>query len=150
MEDAYIKTFAEHMHGTSAINVEIAQNSQNLKLSRVYVASKKVHIEKKFNNLIFKIFDNPINSYNPDINELFISCSKLGDDVEILACILTGIGEDGAKGISTLCGVNATCLAESEDSAVVYGMPLRAKEASSQVKVKTLDEIIETIKRFGV
>jgi len=43
----------------------------------------------------------------------------------------------------------ATCIAESEQSAIVFGMPKRAAELNANIKVMHLDSIIDYIKKFG-
>lgn len=149
MAHAYIDTFASHMDKASTIKVEVAKHTQQLERSHVYITSNLSTIFKSSLGYSFNIVEGAVNSYNPNIDKLFHSCVLLDNNVEILACILTGIGEDGAKGMAELSKGNAACIAENEESAVVYGMPKRAKELCSSVKVESLDEIIQTINKFG-
>ncbi|PAF52422.1 CheB methylesterase domain-containing protein [Helicobacter sp. 13S00477-4] len=86
--------------------------------------------------------------YNPDINILFQSAVNLCEYADILAILLTGIGEDGAKGLFELYRHGAVCIAESEESAIVYGMPKRAREINPNVNVLPLDKIRERLERF--
>lgn len=145
----YISTFSSHMKENSKIDVKIAEDGDKLENSTVYIASKICRVVEKKASLSFEVLSNKDIDYNPNIDELFISCSKFTSNVKILACILTGIGDDGAKGMLELSKLDATCISESEDSAVVYGMPMRAKEISQKVETKSLQEIIDTIKKFG-
>lgn len=149
MQESYIKTFASHINDHCKIHVKVAQDGEVLRASTAYVTPQTAQILQKNSQLYFHTTHTKEHSFNPDINELFHSCAKLGNKTEILAFILTGIGDDGAQGLLSLCKINAECIAESEESAVVYGMPLRAKEVSQNVRVESLDQIIETIKRFG-
>ena len=66
-----------------------------------------------------------------------------------MAVLLTGIGHDGANGLSELQKHGATCIAESEKSAIVFGMPKRAVEINPNIVALALDDIIQTIKTFG-
>ena len=75
-----------------------------------------------------------------------VECAK---DAEILAVLLTGIGHDGANGLSELQKIGAKCIAESEKSAIVYGMPKRAIEINPNIVSLPLDDIVQTIKKFG-
>ena len=87
--------------------------------------------------------------YNPSIDSLFSSAVECIRDAEILAVLLTGIGHDGANGLSELQKYGAQCIAESEKSAIVYGMPKRAVEINPNITSFALDEIVEIIKNFG-
>ncbi|MDQ7044229.1 MAG: chemotaxis protein CheB, partial [Sulfurimonas sp.] len=127
----------------------VAKDTQRLENSSVYITSHLCKISNNSDTYSFNITNSKTNAYNPDINELFQSCAELNTKLNILACILTGIGADGAKGMAKLSTIDVLCIAESEESAVVYGMPKRAKELCSKVQVKSLDEIIKTIIEFG-
>ena len=87
--------------------------------------------------------------YNPNVDTLFLSAVPFAKEAEILAVLLTGIGNDGALGLSELQKIGARCLAESEKSAIVYGMPKRAVEINPLITSMHLDDIITTIKTFG-
>jgi len=86
--------------------------------------------------------------YQPSINSLFHSTAKLHAHYDILACLLTGIGDDGAEGMLALKNSGARCICESEASCIVYGMPKVASEISACTAVLSLDEIIQEIKNF--
>jgi len=86
--------------------------------------------------------------YQPSINALFSSASKLHGHYDILVCLLTGIGDDGAEGMLALKKSGARCISESEDSAVVYGMPKVAVEIGASTEVLSLQEIIKEIQKF--
>jgi len=86
--------------------------------------------------------------YQPSVNSLFLSASKLHAHYDILVCLLTGIGDDGAEGMLALKNGGARCISESEDSCIVYGMPKAAFELGASTEVMSLDNIIKTIKNF--
>ena len=86
--------------------------------------------------------------YNPSIDALFASATCLCDDYEVLSIILTGIGHDGASGMVDLQRNGARCIAESEESAVVFGMPKKAQEIVPNVKVLSLDRIKRELEEF--
>ena len=50
---------------------------------------------------------------------------------EALGIILTGMGADGAEGLLSMRKAGATCLAQNEDSCLIYGMPRSAVEAGA-------------------
>lgn len=87
-------------------------------------------------------------TYNPNVNLLFESAVKACKFCDVMAILLTGIGDDGAKGLNELYKAGATCIAESESSAIVYGMPKRAKEINSNLKTLPINEIRMELERF--
>jgi two-component system chemotaxis response regulator CheB len=149
MGEVFINTFVKHMDGVSKLNVYLAEEKLALLPSRIYVSSKRCRIIKSGSGYSFSINKLEKNDYNPNINELFLSCSSFSNNIKVLAIILTGIGDDGALGVEKLCSTNASCITESEESAVVYGMPQRAKEMSPRVESQSLDEIVQSILKFG-
>jgi len=87
--------------------------------------------------------------YTPDINTLFTSANILQDEFDICAILLTGIGSDGVKGLKLLKDNGAYTIAESKESAPVFGMPRSAIEADAVCSVKSLDEILLFLKEKG-
>jgi two-component system chemotaxis response regulator CheB len=79
---------------------------------------------------------------------MFFSALEVMDPKDIMAVLLTGIGDDGAKGLKALKEAGAYTIAESEESAAVYGMPKAAKELDAAVKILPFDKILEEIINF--
>ncbi|WP_345992587.1 CheB methylesterase domain-containing protein [Sulfurimonas sp. HSL-1716] len=148
MGDEYLPSFATRLDRESKLKVSLAENGQEIKSSHIYICTKKSEIQygKTMN---FIVSENMQSNYNPSINALFDSAVNIDSSCEILAIILTGIGDDGVKGIKNLSGSGRETIAESHKSAVVYGMPKRAAEAVKEIKVLSLDEIINYINKFG-
>ena len=150
MGDEYIPSFISHLQSDTHLDVKIAHDNENLKEKMVYVTSNCSQIKEHNNELLFHVKPAKADSYNPSINELFTSCANFSQNINTLACILTGIGDDGANGMLELSKKNATCISANKESSTVYGMPLRAQEISSKVQSLSLDKIIDTINKFGV
>jgi len=89
-----------------------------------------------------------VSHYNPSINALFSSASRLHMHCNTLACLLTGIGDDGAQGLLELKDSGAYCITEAEESCIVYGMPKAAEEIGASSKTLPLDKIISVINNF--
>lgn len=96
-----------------------------------------------------RILDDISEDYSPSVNKLFSSVTHLGSLKSVLAVLLTGIGDDGARGLLELREAGAHTIAESEDSAVVYGMPRAAMELGAADEVLSLSGIINRILEFG-
>ena len=81
----------------------------------------------------------------PSVDEMFLSISKVFDPKRVVAVELTGIGDDGADGMVELRKRGAYTIAESEETAIVYGMPKEAYERGGAVKKLPFPEIVKEI-----
>jgi two-component system chemotaxis response regulator CheB len=82
--------------------------------------------------------------YTPSVDRLFRSAAKcFGSDV--LAVVLTGMGDDGRKGVESVKDAGGTVIAESEDTAVIFGMPQQAIRTGAVDRVLSLGDIATAI-----
>lgn len=145
MGEAYLPSFTRNLNEKCSIEVCMVDDGMRLELSKVYICSGLCTLVK---NLEFSKQTTKTHHFNPDINTLFESAVKVLDRFEVMSVILTGIGEDGAKGSLFLSNAGAKCLAESEQSAIVFGMPKRTMELCKNIEVKNLDKIVEDVQNF--
>jgi two-component system chemotaxis response regulator CheB len=68
---------------------------------------------------------------------------------KVLGVLLTGMGEDGADGMTTIRAGGGVTIAESEASCVVFGMPRAAIQRGGAAWVLSLGEIAELLARAG-
>jgi two-component system chemotaxis response regulator CheB len=78
--------------------------------------------------------------YVPSVDQLFQSASKCYGE-NLLAVVLTGMGDDGRRGVRAVDASGGRVIAESEDSAVIFGMPLQAIRTGAVDAVLPLAEI---------
>lgn len=90
----------------------------------------------------------PRSVYNPSIDYTFLSVAEVVGP-EAMGVILTGMGNDGAKGLRALYDRGAYTIAQDESSSVVYGMPCKAVELGGVCKVMSLAAIADEINRWG-
>lgn len=129
------------------MNMEIIEVSKKELLSgKIFVCSKTSALSSDTPISITPLDVESI--YNPNINTLFQSAVGVCGFVDVLAILLTGIGDDGAKGLFELYRAGASCIAESEESAIVYGMPKKAKEINPDVNVMNLSHIRARLESF--
>ena len=82
----------------------------------------------------------PRNGVRPAADVLFNSVAESFSGSTVLAVILTGMGNDGTKGLVSLKEKrNCLCFVQSEDTCVVYGMPFAVVEAGLADKIVDLD-----------
>jgi two-component system chemotaxis response regulator CheB len=82
----------------------------------------------------------PTDKYTPSVDRLFESAAKhFGSD--LLAVVLTGMGDDGRNGVTAVKACGGTVIAESEETAVIYGMPQQAIRSGAVDLVLPLHDI---------
>lgn len=100
-----------------------------LERGHVYVAPAHRHLQirEQRGKLLLHLSDaGPIEGHRPSVTALFDSARPVAD--RVLACLLTGMGADGAASLSALKAHGAYTLCQDERSSVVFGMPKRAIE----------------------
>lgn len=85
-------------------------------------------------------------SYRPSIDVFFASLARYWP-VPGVAALLTGMGRDGAQGLSTLREIGWHTIAQDEATSVVWGMPKAATEIDAAEQVLPLSQIAEAIVR---
>jgi two-component system, chemotaxis family, protein-glutamate methylesterase/glutaminase len=149
MGDEYIPSFVNQLQHISALNVVAVSNQLAVLPGHIYICSLMTKLKPSRSGLTFTQKKQEMARYNPDIDSLFESASLLTSTYKITGFLLTGIGDDGAKGIKALSDKGVSCIAESETTAVVYGMPFQAKLLVKDISVKSLGDIIQAIKLLG-
>jgi two-component system, chemotaxis family, protein-glutamate methylesterase/glutaminase len=82
----------------------------------------------------------------PSVDRLFRTSAEAAG-AAVVGVILTGMGDDGREGMLAIVGCGGHTIAESEQTAVVYGMPREAIEAHAAREVLPLDQIAAAIVR---
>ena len=149
MNATFIPSFINQFQNELHLPVHAVDQKMSLKNSNVYICPQNCCLKRGDFSPKIEPIDEGETPYNPSIDSLFSSSVECIKDAEILAVLLTGIGHDGANGLSELQKHGARCIAESEKSAIVYGMPKRAVEINPHIVSMDLDDIIQTIKQFG-
>jgi two-component system chemotaxis response regulator CheB len=84
--------------------------------------------------------DPPRHSCRPSVDVLFESLA-VERGAEVVACLLTGMGRDGAAGLLAIRRAGGFTLAQDEATSVIYGMPREAVLLDAAQVVLPLDEI---------
>lgn len=149
MNSTFIPSFINQFRSELHIPVHAIDSLLELKASEIYICSTNSKLTKHSYTLHVEPIANLETPYNPSVDTLFLSAVEFCKEYNILAVLLTGIGQDGAIGLSELEKNGATCIAESEETAIVFGMPKRAVEINPAIQAQPLHDIIQTIKAFG-
>jgi two-component system chemotaxis response regulator CheB len=84
----------------------------------------------------------------PSADVLFGSVARAAGS-RTCAIVLTGMGQDGRAGVRAVKVAGGLTLAESEDTAVVYGMPQAAASSGAVDELLALPGLADRIRRFG-
>ncbi len=146
MADGFMQSFTNEIQKSNHFKVQMAKKDLPLTTNTIYVCEKNIVVDK--DNLVFCEKENSFNSYNPNIDLIFHSFSPLCKEIKILSVLLTGIGEDGVSGCVDLSKNGARCITETSKSAIVDGMPKRAREFVPNIEAYDVDTIVKIISEF--
>ncbi len=149
MNSVFIPSFVKQFNDELHFNFFLAKSRDIINSSSIYMCETHCEIKRESKDLKLLSCVGVKSHYNPSVEHLFNSAVDVCRECDVLAILLTGIGSDGAQGLSNLQKAGATCIAESKDSAIVFGMPKRAAELNDDIKVMNLQNIINFIERFG-
>ncbi|MDI6728826.1 MAG: chemotaxis response regulator protein-glutamate methylesterase [Thermodesulfovibrionales bacterium] len=143
MPPVFTSSFAERLNSISKIDVKEAVSGDRVMRGTAFIAPGNHHMTVKRNGAMYyvEIIDGPmVNFVRPSVDVLFRSVAKYAGR-NAVGVILTGMGEDGARGMLEMKEAGAITIAQDEASSVVFGMPKRAIELGAADKVASLEEI---------
>ncbi|MBN2782144.1 MAG: chemotaxis protein CheB [Campylobacterales bacterium] len=146
MVDGFIDSYAKRVQEKTKNSVSVAKDGDRFESSHIYICKGFTTFSK--DNYRFECKAPTLNSYNPDINTVFASFIPSIKDMKTLCVILTGIGDDGVASALELSKNGARCITEDKQSAIVDGMPFRARTLIPDIEVYSLEKIIEVISEF--
>ena len=125
---AFSGPFAERVNGVSAIEVCEAQDGQQILPGHAYIAPGDKHliVERSGARFYCKLNDGPpVSRHKPSVDVLFRSIAQ-NVGANAIGLMLTGMGDDGAKGMLEMKDAGAFNFVQDEKSSVVWGMPGQA------------------------
>ncbi len=143
MPPGFTRAFAERLNRSSVFEIREAANGDLLQPGRALVApgGRNMVFQKISGNVAARIVEpDPGDSYVPSVDRMFSSCSGIFGP-HLLGIVLTGMGNDGRNGVRDIKAAGGQVLAESEDSAVIFGMPREAIATGVVDKIVPLDGI---------
>ncbi len=148
-------SLTKHLAQLTDMSVKIAENGERIKRGKIYVAPSEQHLELVNNRTIRLFRGKKVNFVCPSIDVTMKSLKKMSDD-KIIGIILTGMGRDGAEGISHIKAIGGVTIAQDEETSIIYGMPKEAFKTGnidlvlSPVKIKEkLIEFLGVIDNLG-
>ncbi|HEX9050572.1 MAG TPA: chemotaxis-specific protein-glutamate methyltransferase CheB [Anaeromyxobacter sp.] len=154
MPERFTGAFADRLARTTSFVASEAAEGDVVAAGRVLVAPGGRHLEVRRGSdgvlraAILPRAAAPGARYCPSADVLFASVARAAGS-RACAIVLTGMGQDGRAGVGAVKRAGGLTLAESEDTAVVYGMPQAAADSGAVDEVLALPGIAARIRRFG-
>src|SRR5712691_329760 len=142
LDEPFSAAFAEWLDGLSAMRVRYANDGENLPTvgqTGMVMAPPGLHLIVQRGKLRLTR-DPERNSCRPSVDVLFESLARESGG-ETAACLLTGMGRDGAAGLLALRRAGALTIAQDEATSVVFGMPREAIQIGAVHRVLALGQI---------
>jgi two-component system, chemotaxis family, protein-glutamate methylesterase/glutaminase len=147
MPGNFTKSFAERLNRECAMHVKEAQDADHVIPGTVLIAPGGLHmfLQRSGANYYVTIKDGPpVCHQKPSVEALFNSVAKYAG-ANAVGVILTGMGNDGAKGLLSMRKNGAYTIAQDEASSIVFGMPKEAIECGAARKVVPLHQVAKTM-----
>jgi two-component system chemotaxis response regulator CheB len=140
---AFSGPFAARMDRCSAMRVCEARDGQPVQTGHVYIAPGSHHLLVTWDGAkyVCRLHDGPpVNRHKPSVDVLFRSMAASASAATI-GVLLTGMGDDGARGLLELKQAGAATVVQDEHSSVVWGMPGAAWKLGAAAEMLPLDHI---------
>jgi two-component system chemotaxis response regulator CheB len=150
MPPVFTKMYANRLNGECALEVKEAEDGETLRPGHVYIAPGDRHMSVVKSGSVMQIrcqAGEKVNGHCPSVDVLFHSVAKFADK-DTVGIILTGMGQDGAKGLLAMRNRNAFTVGQDEKSCVVYGMPAAAFRAGAVARQAPLEKIADIILEY--
>jgi two-component system chemotaxis response regulator CheB len=147
MPSGFTKAFAERLNRTSHFDIKEAEDGDLVLPGRVLIAPGG-------RNMVFEVCGGQVTArivepsasdrYVPSVDVMLQSCADIYQK-KAAAVILTGMGNDGSKGVRAIKDRGGFVIAESEETAIVYGMPREAVATGVVDRCVPLDKVAAEI-----
>ncbi|MDA8429489.1 MAG: chemotaxis response regulator protein-glutamate methylesterase [Geobacteraceae bacterium] len=143
MPAGFTRAFADRLNRSSAFEVKEAEDGDLVIPGRILIAPGGM-------NMVFDVCGGQVTArivppsscdrYVPSVDVMLASCASIYRK-RMIAVILTGMGNDGSKGVQVVHKQGGYVIAESDETAVVYGMPREAVATGRVDRVVPLHRI---------
>ncbi|MCL5776516.1 chemotaxis response regulator protein-glutamate methylesterase [Limibaculum sp. FT325] len=151
MPEQFTSAFADRLNGLSAMTVREARDGDRLIRGQALIAPGNRHLvlQRSGATYFVEVRDGPpVNRHRPSVDVLFRSVAAAAGG-NAIGIILTGMGDDGARGLREMRDAGARTLGQNEASCVVYGMPKEAKRQGGVEEEVPLADIPKLLLKLG-
>lgn len=147
MPEGFTKSFAARLDKNCAIRVAEAKDNDRVLPGHALIAPGNFHLRvvRSGATVVVRVESGPpVNRHRPSVDVLFDSCAQhLGANA--VGAILTGMGDDGARGLLAMRRAGAHTIAQDESTCVVFGMPKEAIACGAAEQVLPLERIPQAV-----
>ncbi|KAF0220620.1 MAG: two-component system chemotaxis family response regulator [Geobacteraceae bacterium] len=147
MPQGFTHAFAERLNRSSALEIKEARDGDLVRPGRALIAPGGMNMifQSLKGHVVARVVPpSPEDKYTPSVDIMFTSLAEIYGP-RLLAVVLTGMGNDGSRGVRAIKAGGGNILAESEESAVVFGMPREAIATSLVDKVAPVERMADEI-----
>lgn len=147
MPEKFTASFAERLDGLCQIEVREAKNNDRILPGLALIAPGGKHMLVTLSGAYYfvQVVDGPhVNRHRPSVDVLFRSVAKFAGK-NATGIIMTGMGDDGARGLKEMLVAGCSTVAQDESSCVVFGMPKEAIKLGAAQRILPLQEIYQAI-----
>jgi len=145
MPEAFTAAFAARLNSLCAMDVKEAVDGDRVMPGRVLIAPGGRHMQvvRSGARYVVTVRDGPlVNRHKPSVDVLFKSVAHHAGR-NAVGAILTGMGDDGARGLLEMRQAGARTVAQDEASSVVFGMPREAIRLGAAADVRPLGDLAD-------
>ncbi|MDY0385161.1 chemotaxis response regulator protein-glutamate methylesterase [Trichlorobacter sp.] len=152
MPENFTAAFAKRLDSTCKVTVKEAADNDTVVRGRALIAPGNKHtlLKRSGARYYVEVKDGPLVSrHRPSVDVLFRSAARYGGK-NIVGVIMTGMGDDGAKGMKEMHDAGAVTIAQDEASCVVFGMPHEAIKQGGVDKILPLERIAPEVMKLSI
>jgi len=149
MPENFTRAFANRLNAVCGIEVKEAQSGDSLVRGRALIAPGNRHllIQRSGARYYVEVKDGPlVCRHRPSVDVLFRSAAQIAGR-NAVGVIMTGMGDDGARGLLEMKTAGARTIAQDEATCVVFGMPHEAIKLGAADAVVALERIAPEVVR---
>lgn len=149
MPEKFTASFAERLDSLCRVSVREAASGDTVLRGQALIAPGNRHLLLKRSGARYfvEVRDGPlVNRHRPSVDVLFRSAARYAG-ANAVGIIMTGMGDDGAKGMRELKDAGAFTIAQDQESCVVFGMPNEAIKLGGAHLVLPLEQIAARVVR---
>jgi two-component system chemotaxis response regulator CheB len=143
MPETFTRAFAKRLDGLCEVSVKEAENGDTVMRGHVLIAPGGRHmmLERQGARYLVSVREGPLVSrHRPSVDVLFRSAARCAGS-NAVGIIMTGMGDDGARGMLEMKQAGARTFAQDEATSIVFGMPKEAIARNAVDKVVPLGSI---------
>lgn len=145
ISQGFMLGLASWLSNVTPFRCKVGELGETIKPGNVYLAPDNTHLTFKGSNNLWHDGSDPVEGHRPSATVLFESVAR-NFGAKAIGLLLTGMGEDGARGLKAMHEAGAYTIAQDEASSLIFSMPKAAIELKAVTEVLGLNQIAPRLK----